>query len=500
MLLNRFCWLFGALALSIWHNPAVAQVALPGNIVLNTDVHDFGDIEEGNPRVADFTLTNNSSEEVFMLRAVVPDDFVYRYSVQKILPGQTITLRVKVNREKKGYFHEIVNVFTSADGEAFPLHITGNIKYVDLDDDPSCPDFNEPVQYKIIRRDFTVQVIDRATNQPISKATVSFDPNPGISASTITNQDGISRNILPVDLYDIEVDAPGYESSSQTVYIGKNTTSTIFLLDRIPGYKPDTAKIAQNIPIEKPRPEPRHRDTIAHRPDTAFTNTVIRKIDKVLAPRPKPTPAIVDTRKTDTTLLVKEKPGELPVSTYGPNNIVFLLDVSASMMTPERLPLVKIAMKKLLYSLRSIDRVSIVTYASGVNLVLPSTTADNKEEIAAKIDALKARGNTEGGKGIREAYKVATENFITGGNNEIVLATDGDFDLDKSNAALYNFIKHEAADGIIISVIGVGKIPMAIKQMQTIADKGQGSYVHIRTKEEASDVLVDEIKERSMRK
>jgi len=483
-----------------WHTTVSAQVTLPGNISLNTDAHDFGDIYEGNPRVADFILTNNSSEEVYMLRAVVPDDFVYRYSVQKILPGQSVILRVKVNREKKGFFHEIVNVYTSANGEAFPLHITGNIKYIDLDNDLACPDFNEPIEYKIIRRDFTVQVIDRAANQPIGKATVSFDPNPGISISTITNQEGICRNILLVDLYDIEVDAPGYESSSQTVYIGKNTTSTIFLLDRIPGYLPDTTKnIAQKTPTEKHTPEPRHRDTIAHHPDTAFTNTVLRKIDKVLTPRPKPTPTIVDTRTIDSTLLVKEKPGELPVSTYGPNNIVFLLDVSASMMTPERLPLVKIAMKKLLNSLRSIDRVSIVTYASGVNLVLPSTTADNKDVIAAKIDGLKARGNTEGGKGIREAYKVATENFIKGGNNEIVLATDGDFDLDKSNAALYNFIKHEAADGIIISVIGVGKIPMAIKQMQTIADKGQGSYIHIKTKDEALNVLVDEVKQRSMR-
>ena len=491
-------WLL--LAFIFWHFGVTGQVKLPGNIILNTDVHDFGDIFEGNPRVADFTLTNNSGEEVFMLRAVVPDDFVYRYSVQKILPGQSIALRVKVNREKKGYFHEIVNIFSSADGEAFALHITGNIKYVDLDNDPACPDFNEPIEYKIIRRDFTVQVIDRATNLPIGRAKVSFDPDPGISASTITNQDGICRNILPVDLYDIEVDAPGYESSSQTVYIGKNTTSTIFLLDRIPGYKPDNPKIVDNTPTGKTKPEPKRRDTIAFHPDTAFTNKVIRKIDKVLEPKPKPTPAIVDTRTIDSTLLVKEKPGELPVSTYGPNNIVFLLDVSASMMTPERLPLVKIAMKKLLSSLRSIDRVSIVTYASGVNLVLPSTTADNKEEIAAKIDGLKARGNTEGGKGIREAYKVATENFIKGGNNEIVLATDGDFDLDKSNAALYNFIKHEAADGIIISVVGVGKIPMAIKQMQTIADKGQGIYVHIKTKEEALNVLVDEVKERSVRK
>jgi len=472
-----------------WQNPALAQVSLPGNISLNTDVHDFGDIYEGNPRVADFILTNNSSMEVYMLRAVVPDDFVYRYSVQKMLPGQTVTLRIKVNREKRGYFHEIVNIYTSADGESFALHITGNIKFIDRSEDPECPDFNEPVEYKIIKQDFTVQVIDRATNQPISKASVSFDPGPGFIVSHSTNQDGICRNILPVDLYDIAVEVPGYEPSSQTIYVGRNTTSTIFLLDKIPVPHQDTTHIiAQKAPA---------RDTATAHPDTVFTDKVIRKIDKMLAPAPKPE---IGKKRTDTTLLVKEKPGELPISAYGPNNIVFLLDVSASMMTPERLPLVKIAMKKLLYSLRSIDRVSIVTYASGVNLALASTTADNKDAIAAKIDALKARGNTEGGKGIREAYKVATENFIEGGNNEIVLATDGDFDLDKSNAALYNFIKHEAAEGIIISVVGVGKIPMAIKQMQAIADKGQGSYIHLKTKEEASGVLVDEIKARSERK
>ncbi len=502
MILTRFRWPLIILVFWFWQNPAFAQVNLPGNISLNTDVHDFGDIYEGNPRVADFMLTNNSSMEVYMLRAVVPDDFAYRYSVQKILPGQTVTLRIKVNRQKRGFFHEIVNVYSSADGEAFALHITGNIKFIDRSEDPECPDFNKPVEYKIIKQDFTVQVIDRATNQPIGKATVSFDPSPGLIPSRTTNQDGICRNTLPVNLYDIEVEAPGYDPSSQTIYVGKNTTSTIFLLDKIPVTEQDTTTIiAQDIPSkeQKPRPEPRYRDTVSRHPDTTFTNKVIRKIDKILTPNPTPKPEIFE-NKPDTTLLIKEKPGELPISAYGPNNIVFLLDVSASMMTPERLPLVKIAMKKLLYSLRSIDRISIVTYASGVNLVLASTTADNKDAIAAKIDALKARGNTEGGKGIREAYKVATENFIEGGNNEIVLATDGDFDLDKSNAALYNFIKHEAANGIIISVVGVGKIPMAIKQMQAIADKGQGSYIHIKTKEEASDVLVDEIKVRSVRK
>jgi len=104
MELKRVGWLLMVFMLCFGYSSTLAQVKLHGNISLNTDVHDFGDIYEGNPRVADFTLTNNSTEEVYMLRAVVPDDFVYRYSVQKILPGQSVTLRVKVNREKKRLF------------------------------------------------------------------------------------------------------------------------------------------------------------------------------------------------------------------------------------------------------------------------------------------------------------------------------------------------------------------------------------------------------------
>jgi Ca-activated chloride channel homolog len=478
---------------------AQAQVNLPGNISLNTNTHDFGDILEGNARVADFILTNNGTEEVYMLRAEVPENFIYRYSAQKILPGQSATLRLKFNPVQKGPFREEIGIFTSASGKPFSLYISGNVRFVDKSDDYACPNFNEPTEDKQVKQDFTVQVIDRATKQPIPDARVSFEPNPSIIPYHITDKNGITKNTLPVDLYDINVEARGYEPSSQTIYVGKNITSTVFLLDRVNQPVDSTIFAERNdIKPDEPQPEHRKKDSLTPKFDTTY-NRIIHGIDKVFKPRERQPQNEPDIKK-DTLVTIKELPGELPVSDYKPNNIVFLLDISSSMATPERLPLVKIAMKKLLYSLRSIDRVSIVTYASGTNVVLPSTTCDNKDAIAAVIDKLVAHGTTEGGKGIREAYKVANENFIKGGNNQIILATDGDFNLDRSDDALYRFIKHKAEGGIGISVVGVANIPKALKKMQEIADKGQGNFIHITNKDQAAEVLVDEIKSRSFRK
>jgi uncharacterized protein YegL len=476
---------------------ASGQENLPGNISLNKQTHNFGDIQEGNPRIADFILTNNGSDDVFMLRAEVPDNCIYRYSTQKILPGQSATLRIKYNPDQKGIFQEDILVYTSASGLPFKLSITGNVRFVDKSDDYSCPDFNEPAEEKNVKRDFTVQVIDKATMLPIQNSKVSFEPNPTMIPIHLTNKEGIIKVTLPVDLYDINVEADGYEPAGQTLYVGKNVTSTVFLLVKVP-HPTDSIIFTQH---DEKEPDPEFDTTAIHenprKPDTTITN-IIHKIDRAIKPKPKP-PVIPPQGGSDT-LVVKENPGELPVSKYAANNIVFLLDISSSMATPERLPLVKIAMKKLLFSLRSIDKVSIVTYASGTKLLLEPTSADNKEYIASKIDALVARGTTEGGKGIREAYKVAAENFIKGGNNQIILATDGDFNLDRSDDALYRFIKHKAQEGISISVVGVGNIPRALKKMQDIVDKGQGNFIHITGKDQAGSVLIDEIKARSLKK
>lgn len=175
------------------------------------------------------------------------------------------------------------------------------------------------------------------------------------------------------------------------------------------------------------------------------------------------------------------------------SNIVFLLDVSGSMNSPNKLPLVKSSLKLLLEKLRPEDRVAIVVYAGNSGLVLPSTSCSEKEEILKALDNLKAGGSTAGGAGLKLAYKVAQQNFITDGNNRIVLATDGDFNVGQSsNGDMLRLIENHRDKGIGISVLGFGMGNYKDDKMEIIANKGNGNYAYIDNLLEAKKVLVNE--------
>ena len=175
------------------------------------------------------------------------------------------------------------------------------------------------------------------------------------------------------------------------------------------------------------------------------------------------------------------------------SNIVFLLDVSGSMNNPNKLPLVKSSLKLLLEKLRPEDRVAIVVYAGNSGLVLPSTSCSEKEEILKALDNLRAGGSTAGGAGLKLAYKVAEENFITNGNNRIVLATDGDFNVGQSsNGDILRLVENHRDKGIGISVLGFGMGNYKDDKMEIIANKGNGNYAYIDNLLEAKKVLVNE--------
>ncbi|WP_321320742.1 von Willebrand factor type A domain-containing protein [Labilibaculum sp.] len=175
------------------------------------------------------------------------------------------------------------------------------------------------------------------------------------------------------------------------------------------------------------------------------------------------------------------------------SNLVFLLDVSGSMDSPNKLPLLKKAFKLLVGQLREDDRVAIVVYAGNSGLVLPSTSGSRKEDILNALNRLNAGGSTAGASGLKQAYKVASENFIEGGNNRIILATDGDFNIGQSsNAEMERLIEKEREKGIFISVLGFGMGNYKDDKMEIIADKGNGNYAYIDNLLEAKKVLVNE--------
>ncbi len=176
-----------------------------------------------------------------------------------------------------------------------------------------------------------------------------------------------------------------------------------------------------------------------------------------------------------------------------PSNLVFLLDVSGSMNSPDKLPLLKSAFRLLVNELRPEDRVSIVVYAGAAGVVLEPTGGNRKEEILQAIDRLSAGGSTAGGQGLILAYKLASENYVKEGNNRIILATDGDFNVGiSSNAEMERLIEKKRDEGIFITVLGFGMDNYKDDKMEIIADRGNGNYAYIDNIQEARKVLVSE--------
>jgi Ca-activated chloride channel family protein len=183
----------------------------------------------------------------------------------------------------------------------------------------------------------------------------------------------------------------------------------------------------------------------------------------------------------------------IPTENLPASNLVFLLDVSGSMFAQNKLPLLKSGLKMLVDQLREEDKVSIVVYAGAAGCVLPPTSGKEKDKIIEALQNLQAGGSTAGGAGIELAYKIAKENFMKEGNNRIILATDGDFNVGaSSNEAMEDLIEKKRKEGVFLTVLGFGMGNYKDSKMEILADKGNGNYAYIDNILEAKKVLVNE--------
>lgn len=185
----------------------------------------------------------------------------------------------------------------------------------------------------------------------------------------------------------------------------------------------------------------------------------------------------------------------IPTENLPASNLVFLIDVSGSMSDPNKLPLLKQSLKILVNELRKKDKVAIVVYAGAAGMVLPPTTGDEKQTIIDALEKLNAGGSTAGGAGIELAYKLAQENFIKGGNNRVILATDGDFNVGvSSNTDMQTLIEEKRKSGVFLTCLGYGMGNYKDSKMETLSDKGNGNYAYIDNIQEANRFLGKEFK------
>lgn len=184
---------------------------------------------------------------------------------------------------------------------------------------------------------------------------------------------------------------------------------------------------------------------------------------------------------------------KIPVENLPASNLVFLIDVSGSMSDDNKLPLVKSSLRMLVAQLRPQDKVSIVVYAGAAGVMLNPTSGDEKKTITDVIDKLEAGGYTAGGEGLRKAYSLARQSFVKGGNNRVILCSDGDFNVgESSDAAMEKLIEKERESGVFLTVLGYGMGNYKDNKMQKLANKGNGNHAYIDGITEAKKVLVNE--------
>ena len=428
---------------------------LSAQVVFNESHHNLGEVNKEDKKYFDFTLTNAGKKTANIIRIEEPYGIDVKFSSKEILPDSTVIVRIKYTPKKKGKFKKDIPVWISVNNEPITFTIEGEAKTFDINESLQCPEFKINKKPEELRSALTMRVFDKGTKKPIKNASIEIIWNGLVYKNLNTDKSGEAIQNLKQDNYYFVVNAEGYGTVETDFEINEKEMSIDFQLGE-PAEEPLIVVVDTVIDIE---PE----------------NVVIEPED---------------------TISTKE----LPVNLFAPNNVVFCIDVSVSMKQKGRLDLLKASMIELLNGLRPIDKLSIVTYASKTEEVLKSQYVTDKAKITEIIQELTAGGYTAGARGIKKAYQVARANIIEGGNNQVIIATDGGFNLNSGKDGILNNVAANLEKGITISVVGVKNDRVTVKSMKSIAETGNGNYIHIESYAQAKPLLMNEIKAKSRKK
>lgn len=312
------------------------------------------------------------------------------------------------------------------------------------------------------KKDYTAQDVLPSSVSTISgNSQYSYAENFNTEAyNSITENDFKNALLNPLSTFSIDVDAASYANVRRFITNGQNPPADAVRIEEMINY----------FNYDYPQPKDEHPFSITTEMSTTPWNSKTKLVHIGLQGK------------------------NIDMSEIPTSNLVFLVDVSGSMEAANKLPLLKKSFNLLVDNLRENDRVAIVVYAGAAGLVLPSTSGSDKAKILEALNNLSAGGSTAGGAGIKLAYKVAQENFIKDGNNRIILATDGDFNIGaSSDGEMTKLIEEKRKSGVYLTCLGFGMGNYKDSKMETLADKGNGNYAYIDNILEAKKVLVTEM-------
>jgi hypothetical protein len=449
---NHFQKILQCSILLSWALSSQAQM-----LVSEPGVLDFGTVESAASLRSVLVLRNTSTTPVFLLRADSPKNLDVYTSSKKIQAGDTLHLRFMYIPPQAGIVNEEINLIHSASDKPMRIKIKGQINNITGNAMTNCVSFDPKTggtgsgALIPLITSHEVLLTDLLTGQMVKTGTLIYTSLRSGEKFTRALNLGKASLSLPVDLYSIDIVAPGYKTQQRQFYLGADGMRSIYTLES--ELKAPEVAITSQTPPAKP-----------------FVPS-------------EPT-------KPET---------ELDEKKYKPNNLIFLVDISGSMRAPQKLPLLKQSVFTLLEPIRPIDKISIITYSTNAGLVVPPTWGNQKEEIYARLDTMQAGGTTAGSEGIRKAYELAAQSYIQGGNNRIILATDGAFRVSGKERDLISGAASNDSLPVLLTILAFDSSEDDLEMLQNLAKLGRGEAVAIRKGTRADRILLDEIKKQSRR-
>ncbi len=443
---------------------------------------DLGKVKDWNNPIYVFNYQNTTTNTQRFLPIYYQENLEIIVGKMELEAFEYTQIQVRFFTDQFGRFVENIPLYLSTLQEPIVLTISANIRSFHPDALVFCPKMEgESTTQSSFEQ--VVAVRDADSKRPLTHYDISLYSSTVTIDKSDLEQSAIRFSLSKPDLFSIEVDKQEYELETSYVYIHRHTDTLWIELKKLAvAMEPSTDPPLIDYPtIEKP-------DSIL--PDTSEENHLLLQ------------------QENDDSLLTNELPtdtaeftadGSLNSNLFRINHIVFVIDVSASMDKEEKLPLLKYSMIQLLNVMRPEDRISIITYSSSVEIIAEAVTLANKDQLIQRILGLEAKGQSYGAEALDKAFAVAKTNFIVGGNNEVILASDGIFNspgLSKRRLYRKVWFKNKFNE-LRVSTIGFGKSPYALDFMNKLAKNGQGNYLRIPNQMTAREVLVVNMMEHS---
>ncbi len=414
-----------------------------GQIEILPGTLDYGTTTPETQWVIDVHITNKGPKKDFLLRHTFSHEYEVLFTSKSILPDSSIVMRVKFSPRMKESYREKIELYFASMSEPIILPVNANVDYLNPDDHIPCPNFSRLAADCCKDNFFMVEVVDAATGEPIDRSEVKISERNISRMKLQTMNDGKVSHSIPIGYYGIEATHPDYFSSGLMSYIN-------------------------------------HRN--------AYFKIELERKNVELPPMIEST---VDTMQVEVVGEIQLMPDE----DFRPNNVVYLLDISSSMLQGDKLELMKSSLIQMSKALRKQDKITLISYAADAKIILETTTGDQQAVIRSIVEGMHADGSTSGASGFSKSYEVLKREFLDEGNNQLIVITDGIFQ-PEDQKRINKLVRKSVKKNFTTSIVGIQCAFFAKSKLTEVSTLGKGSFLLIEQKEDLN-VLIEELKRRS---